>query len=197
MPDRQISASGLTIPNIITLARILLTPLFIILLIQKRYGPALVLFVVACFSDLADGLIARHWEQRSPLGTVLDPLADKLLLVSSFVTLSIYRLIPSWLTVLVISRDVILVLGTVILKILDYPLVIRPTPVGKTAAACQMATVFLVLAACQWSLAPWVQKAWFVLVGLLTAVSGVQYLANGLKMGNPSREADPPGGSRG
>lgn len=191
MVQRPLPVSSLTVPNIITLARILLTPLFIILLIQKRYGLALLIFVLACFTDLADGLIARHWEQRSPLGTVLDPLADKLLLVSSFVTLSIYRLIPSWLTVLVISRDAVLILGTLILKIMDYPLVIRPTPAGKTAAASQMLTVFLVLVAWQWPFPAPLLKGWFVLVGLLTAVSGIQYLAQGLKLGNRPEAPDP------
>ncbi len=188
MPEHPPANSSLTVPNLITLARILLTPLFVILLIQKRYPPALAVFVLASLSDLADGLIARHWEQRSPLGTFLDPLADKLLLVSSFVTLSIYRLVPSWLTVLVISRDAVLVLGALLLKLFDYPVVIRPTLAGKTAAAGQMITVFLVLAARQWPVPGDVLKGWFVMVGLLTAISGIQYLLAGLRMANPLRE---------
>lgn len=197
MSDRGVTNSSLTVPNLITLARILLTPLVIILLIQKRYDTALLVFVLAGLSDLADGLIARHWEQRSPLGTFLDPLADKLLLVSSFVTLSIYRLVPSWLTVLVISRDAVLVLGALLLKLFDYPIVIRPTLAGKTAAASQMVTVLLVLLARQWAFPPLFLKGWFVFVGLLTAVSGIQYLANGLKVGNRPQEAASPGERRG
>ncbi len=189
MPEPPATNSSLTIPNLITLVRILLTPLIIILLIQKRYGTALLVFVLAGLSDLADGLIARHWEQRSPLGTFLDPLADKLLLVSSFVTLSVYRLIPSWLTVLVISRDAVLVLGALLLKIFDYPVVIRPTLAGKTTAAGQMITVLLVLLSRQWALPPVLLHGWFVGVGLLTAASGIQYLAGGLRVVNRPQEA--------
>ena len=80
------SKAHLTIPNLITLARILLTPLFIIFLIQERYHWALWIFVLAGVSDLVDGLIARRWRQKSPLGAFLDPLADKLLMGSSFIT---------------------------------------------------------------------------------------------------------------
>jgi cardiolipin synthase (CMP-forming) len=111
----------LTIPNLITLARILLTPLFIIFLIQGRYKQALWVFLLAGLSDMADGLIARAWQQKSPLGALLDPLADKLLMGSSFITLSIYRLIPPWLTVIVLSRDVVLVLGVVLFKLVNFP----------------------------------------------------------------------------
>jgi len=90
MPNQIASRASLTLPNLITLVRILLTPLFIIFLIQGSYRKALVIFLLAGLSDLADGLIARHWQQKTPLGTILDPLADKLLLSSSFVTLSIF-----------------------------------------------------------------------------------------------------------
>jgi len=101
------SNARLTIPNLITLTRILLTPLFVILLIQQRFQQALWIFILAGISDMADGLIARRWRQKSPLGALLDPLADKLLMCSSFVTLSIYHLIPPWLAVIVISRYVL------------------------------------------------------------------------------------------
>ncbi|MEW6388159.1 MAG: CDP-diacylglycerol--glycerol-3-phosphate 3-phosphatidyltransferase [Thermodesulfobacteriota bacterium] len=176
------SRASLTLPNLITLVRILLTPLFIILLIQGRYRQALLIFLLAGVTDLADGLIARHWQQKTPLGTILDPLADKLLLSSSFVTLSIVHLVPPWLTVLVISRDVALALGVSVLKLADYPLTIKPSLMGKWTTTWQLATVLVVLLGKIWPIPPPWLKACFWLTGGLTIVSGVQYLFNGLKM---------------
>ncbi len=176
-PDTRTS---LTIPNLITLARILLTPLFIIFLIQGRYQKALIVFVLAGLSDLADGLIARSWHQKSPLGAYLDPLADKLLMAASFVTLSIARLIPSWLTVVVLSRDVVLVFGVLILRLADYSLEIRPSFWGKWTTTLQVFTVLLVLVSKLWPLPMDLLQVCFYLTGILTAVSGVLYIYGGL-----------------
>jgi len=175
------SQPRLTIPNIITLARILLTPLFIILLIQKRYHQALWIFVLAGISDMADGLIARRWQQKSPLGAFLDPLADKLLMCSSFVTLSIYHLIPPWLTVIVISRDVVLVLGVMLFKMVNFPVIVRPSLAGKLSTATQVATVLLVLLAKYWTISPVSLKTWFWLTGALTTSSGIHYILQALR----------------
>jgi cardiolipin synthase len=170
----------LTVPNIITLARILLTPLFIILLIQKHYHMALGIFVLAGLSDMADGLIARRWQQRSPLGTFLDPLADKLLMCSSFVTLAIYHLIPSWLAVIVISRDLVLILGVVLFKLVNFPVVVHPSLAGKLSTATQVTTVFLVLVVTAWNLSPGFLEALFWLTGILTTISGIHYILQAL-----------------
>jgi cardiolipin synthase len=175
------SRNSLTIPNVITLIRILLTPLFIIFLIQGRYGKALLVFLLAGLSDLVDGLIARTWQQKTPLGTFLDPLADKLLLSSSFVALSVFHLIPPWLTVVVISRDMTLVLGIILLKLTDIPVLIKPSSAGKCTAAMQMLTVLIVLVGTLLPLNPKLLVAWFWLVGGVTALSGIQYVYNELK----------------
>jgi cardiolipin synthase (CMP-forming) len=177
------SQARLTVPNIITVARILLTPLFIILLIQKHYHQALWVFVLAGISDMVDGLIARRWQQKSPLGAFLDPLADKLLMCSSFVTLSIYHLIPSWLTVIVISRDVILVLGVLLFKMVNFPVVVRPSLAGKLSTTTQIATVLLVLIAIakSWSVSTIPLQAWFWLTGAFTTISGLHYIVQALK----------------
>ncbi|HEY9074678.1 MAG TPA: CDP-diacylglycerol--glycerol-3-phosphate 3-phosphatidyltransferase, partial [Desulfobaccales bacterium] len=171
-----------TIPNLITLTRILLTPLFIIFLIQGSYHKALLIFILAGISDLADGLIARWWQQKSRLGSYLDPLADKLLMSASFVTLSISHLIPSWLTVMVISRDVILGLGALILRLTDYPLTVRPSVWGKCTTTVQVTTVGLVLLGKVWPLPSELLTVLFCLTGVLTAISGTQYLYRGLKL---------------
>ena len=184
MASRPPSQGSFTIPNLITLIRILLTPLFIIFLIQGRYRQALAVFVLAGVSDVADGLIARWWQQKSRLGSYLDPAADKLLMSASFVTLSISHLIPSWLTVVVISRDVILGLGALILRLADYPLVIRPSPAGKLTTMLQLITVGLVLLVKGKlvHLPPGVLSIFFYLTGGLTAISGTHYLYRGLKL---------------
>jgi cardiolipin synthase len=196
MVSPHLSQARLTIPNLITLTRILLTPLFIIFLIEGRYRQALVVFILAGLSDLADGLIARWWQQKSRLGSYLDPLADKLLMSTSFVTLSISRLIPSWLTVMVISRDVILGLGVLILLLTDYPLVIKPSLAGKWTTTAQLLTVGLVLLARAklWHLPPGMLSAFFYITGGFTAVSGIHYIYGGLKLVSQPAEERQGGG---
>jgi cardiolipin synthase (CMP-forming) len=193
MASRPVSHASLTIPNIITLVRILLTPLFIIFLIQGNYHRALLLFILAGVSDLADGLIARVWHQKSRLGSYLDPLADKCLMAASFVTLSIYKQIPSWLTVVVLSRDLALALGVLIFRLADIPLVVRPSLAGKWTTTFQLTTIGFVLLSKIVPIHPLVLTVFFWVTGILTTISGIQYLYGGIKMmnlthGNGSRE---------
>jgi len=182
MASRSDTRASLTIPNLITLARILLTPLFIIFLIQGRYHKALLIFLLAGISDLADGLVARMWQQKSPLGAYLDPLADKLLMSASFVTLSISHVIPAWLTVVVLSRDLTIALGVAIFRLADLPLVISPTRLGKWTTTLQLFTIFLVLLGKIRPLPPPLFTALFWLTGLITAISGVHYVFRGLRL---------------
>ena len=195
MASRPLFKASLTIPNLITLARILLTPLFIIFLIQGRYRQALAILLLAGVSDLADGLIARWWQQKSRLGAYLDPLADKLLMCGSFLTLGISRAIPSWLTVVVLSRDVIIGLGVLILRLADYPLVIRPSLASKCTTSFQLITVTLVLLVKGkfWRLSLGVMSSIFYLTGGLTIISGVHYVFRELMQ--VSQNSAPEGGS--
>jgi cardiolipin synthase len=197
MASRSTSRASLTIPNLITLARILLTPLFIIFLIQGRYHKALIVFLLAGVSDVADGLIARLWQQKSPLGTYLDPLADKLLMSAAFVTLSISHQVPPWLTVVVISRDVALGLGVAVLRLAEYPLIIQPSLAGKWTTTLQMATVLLVLVGRLWPLPPELLWGFFWLTGGLTAISGIHYIYGGLRMVSLSQGNNRGEGGRG
>jgi cardiolipin synthase (CMP-forming) len=197
MASTPVSQANLTIPNVITLVRIILTPLFIIFLIQGYYHKALAVFLLAGLSDLADGLIARVWHQKSRLGSYLDPLADKILMAASFVTLSIYREIPSWLTVVVLSRDIALALGVVIFRLADIPLVVRPSLVGKWTTTFQVSTVFLVLVGKLWPIPSLVLVAFFWVTGILTTVSGIDYLYGGIKMMNASQGNSSRGDGRG
>jgi cardiolipin synthase len=191
MAARPSTRASLTIPNLITLFRILLTPLFIILLIQGRYHQALIVFVLAGLSDLADGLVARVWQQKSPLGSYLDPLADKLLMASSFVTLSIAKLIPPWLTVVVLSRDVIMALGVLVLRLADYPFHIRPTLLGKWTTTFQLGAVFLVLVRKIWPFPSEVLWGVFWVTGGLTTLSGIHYSYRALRMAGLSQKNGP------
>ena len=195
MASRPLFKASLTIPNLITLTRILLTPLFIIFLIQGRYRQALAILLLAGVSDLADGLIARWWQQKSRLGAYLDPLADKLLMCGSFLTLGISRAIPSWLTVVVLSRDVIIGLGVLILRLADYPLVIRPSLASKCTTTFQLITVTLVLLVKGkfWRLSLGVMSSIFYLTGGLTIISGVHYVFRELMQ--VSQNSAPEGGS--
>ena len=184
MVARPDSQANLTIPNLITLFRIILTPLFIIFLIQGNYRKALLVFVLAGVSDMADGLIARTWQQKSLLGSYLDPLADKILMAASFVTLSIYHQIPSWLTVVVLSRDVILALGVVIFRLADIPLVIRPTLSGKWTTTFQLVTIGFVLLSKIVTFPRLFLLGLFWVTGALTIISGLQYFYRGIKQTN-------------
>jgi cardiolipin synthase (CMP-forming) len=134
-----------TVPNQITLLRLGFLPIFLILIAYDRYRWALVVLVVSGLSDGIDGLLARSLNQRSALGAYLDPIADKLLLSSSFVVLAFKKQLAWWLTILVLSRDVlILIVAVVILLVFGY----RPFPpsiYGKLTTASEIILVFLVV----------------------------------------------------
>lgn len=129
----------MTLPNIITLVRLVAVPLVVLLLMDRDYGAAFALFVAAGVSDAVDGAIARHVPgQASELGRYLDPIADKALLVSIYVTLGVVGAIPGWLVILVVSRDVLIVGGVVLSWIVTRPVPIVPLMISKTNTAAQL-----------------------------------------------------------
>ncbi len=135
----------MNIPNFLSLLRIILVPFIVIFLIQGSFGKALFTFTLAGLTDALDGTLARLLDRQTVLGSYLDPIADKLLLTASFVTLSVLGIIPSWLTVIVISRDFIILLGIAILSLISVPYVVRPAFVGKITTALQVGTIFFSL----------------------------------------------------
>jgi cardiolipin synthase len=144
------TAQVFTIANQLTLLRMLLIPAFVILTLYGEFGWALTVFAIAGLTDLLDGLAARTAGQKSELGAWLDPAADKLLLVSTFIVLTLPDIglvnrIPIWLTVLVISRDVGIVLTVAIVNLAVGPRTFRPSPLGKAATAIFMAACVLVM----------------------------------------------------
>jgi len=166
----------MTIPNLITSLRIILAPIFIIYLLNERFVPAIVVFVVAGLSDGADGLVARLFNQKSTLGSYLDPLADKILLVAAFVVLSFRGFIPSWLTVVVISRDVLILLGVSVLFLNGLTITIRPSLISKATTCLQLTTVFVVLSSNYFHFSSGFHRLVYWLTGLFTISSGLHYM---------------------
>ena len=170
-----------TFPNLLSFSRMALTPLLVIALLQGRTARALVIFLIAGITDLLDGLAARTLHQESRLGEVLDPIADKLLLTTTFVMLTIPDLhggvrIPVWLTVLVIARDVgILIVAAAMfltVRVSSFP----PVPLSKVNTGAQILTVVLSLTSgLVGGLEPFA-TACFYLVGGLTVATGLQYV---------------------
>jgi cardiolipin synthase len=173
-----------TLPNIITIVRIILVPAFVVAFIYNRLELALVLFILAGLSDSLDGFLARVLGQRSQLGAVLDPAADKLLLVTAFTCLALSELIPSWLAVLVISREVLLVGGVALLHFCGVSVRerIRPTYLSKFNTITQVLLIVAALAAALgWSW-PGLLPFLTALVAANTILSGAQYIYLGLGM---------------
>ena len=177
---------GLNIPNLLTLLRIILVPVFVIFLIQGAFFRALLVFIVAGLSDALDGFLARILHQQTILGAYLDPIADKALLASSFITLSILHIIPSWVSVIVISRDFVILLGISVLSIMSIDIKIRPTFVSKITTALQLSTVLLALSGRCWPGA--LHELWFLILYwstvLFTVISGLNYMAKGVSLIN-------------
>jgi cardiolipin synthase len=166
-----------TVPNQITLLRLGFLPLFLILISYEHYRWALAVLVVAGLSDAIDGLLARKLNQRSSLGAYLDPIADKLLLSSSFVILAMKKEIAWWLTIIVLSRDIlILVVAVVIILIFGY----RPFPPSLLGKATTMLQIVLVFVVVLWAAYPGlplslVKELLIYAVTALATVSAFQY----------------------
>ncbi|HYQ71619.1 MAG TPA: CDP-diacylglycerol--glycerol-3-phosphate 3-phosphatidyltransferase [Gammaproteobacteria bacterium] len=133
------------IPNIITLFRFLLVPPFVLVLLQEKFGLALLLFGIAGFSDALDGYLAKHYHWTSRVGALMDPLADKLLLVSGFVTLGWLQWIPLWLVCVVILRDLVIVGGALVYNFRIERLEAQPSMVSKLNTFTQIMLVLAVL----------------------------------------------------
>jgi CDP-diacylglycerol--glycerol-3-phosphate 3-phosphatidyltransferase len=188
----------MTTANKITIARIALIPLFVLMAIYygesvQRGAPlewqrylAITIFLVAAASDGVDGYVARRYNQRSALGVILDPIADKGLLLSGIITLSIsnwsevdpeYGKFPLWFPVLVITRDVVILVGTAVLHLLIGKVRVRPSWTGKVATVLQMAAIAWVMLQLKFP------PLFYIVVaaGLFTFVSGLIYVMEGVR----------------
>ncbi|UCD35552.1 MAG: CDP-diacylglycerol--glycerol-3-phosphate 3-phosphatidyltransferase [Nitrospiraceae bacterium] len=170
------------IPNLLTLTRIVILPFFVVTLVYRQYQYALILFVIASVTDLLDGLIARMTGQITELGKILDPVADKFFLITSFVLMSMTEMIPTWLAIVVISKDVIIVAGFLILYMITHTLKIEPSMLGKVSSALQFILIGLVILFRNIRDGIQIGTPLFVIVAVVTALSGMQYLYRGMKM---------------
>lgn len=171
-----------TIPNLISILRLLLVPIVIWALMDGQVGWALALFVLAGVSDGIDGFIARHFNQRSRLGAYLDPMADKLLLVSVFVVLGFMGELPLWLVIAAVSRDALIVSAVMLSTIMGQPVEVKPLYVSKANTAVQIFLAALVLADLSFGLGLDIARDAFVfLSGLLTVASAAAYLVAWLR----------------
>ena len=192
----------MTTANKVTICRILLVPFFIVLVLYYVQGgaevfrfSAILTFALATTSDAVDGYIARRYHQHSELGRFLDPLADKMLLVSGIVLLSLKNepyldRIPLWLTVTILSRDVLLLIGLVVIHYTCGRITVRPVLIGKAATVLQMACVL-------WALLKWDARwllVWAVAAAVCTGVSGIMYVVEGIRQLSASPSSSPEGG---
>ena len=184
----EVKKSTLNLANRITIGRILLIPVFVVLVLYYENAPlgegewirnlAITVFGFAVLTDAVDGFIARTMQQKTPLGTFLDPIADKLLITSAMVILSFPHLrlgyqLPLWFIVLVISRDMIITMGALLIHILNGSVKVVPSIAGKITTGLQMACVFAILLKSSWS------PYWVYAAALATLISGVDYILFG------------------
>jgi cardiolipin synthase len=173
----------LNVPNTLTLGRIVAVPAFLVLLSDGSFVAALVVIVAAAVTDAADGAIARLTNTKTTLGAYLDPLADKLLLLSAFIALAFLNEVPRWLTVIVLSRDVVIVTGFFLLFVLTQRTIeVRPSAFGKGTTFFQLISVIAVLVRRSgiYDVDPTFLTTLFVVTGVLTAVAGLQYMHRGI-----------------
>jgi cardiolipin synthase len=190
---------GLTLANKITVTRVLLVPVFVTSLIYHRPGLALLIFIIAGSADAVDGYLARSRGEKTALGAMLDPMADKILMFSAYVLMGIFGYIPAWLAIIVISRDVLISVGFLSLYLALGFVTPSPTLLGKTATVFQMLTIGFALLA--WTInsgdQPWLLLL-YIPAGALTIASGLHYIffVGGRmishKQANPTAKENPP-----
>lgn len=190
----------LNLPNALTLMRVGLVPVFLFTIINKYAFGSLLVFFLAGLTDLLDGFTARSFGLRTRIGRLIDPLADKFLLSTAFIVLTIKGLggpyfIPLWLTAVVISRDIIILAGSLVVTIVRGTSNFSPSLLGKISTACQISTVcWVLLANCiqtpsgeilsslSWLTSPAVFPAIYSLTLITTFLSGVHYILKGIRM---------------
>jgi len=171
-----------TVPNLITLLRFLLVPGVLYALLIGEMGWAFAGFLVAGISDGVDGFIARRFDQASKLGAYLDPIADKLLLVSVFIMLGIMQHLPLWLVVAAVSRDALIVAAVVLSSVMARPVAVRPLMVSKANTAVQITLAVVILAELAFARDfGWLDDALVILCGVLTVASAAANLVAWLR----------------
>ncbi|CAN5742204.1 CDP-alcohol phosphatidyltransferase family protein [soil metagenome] len=201
------SSRIITVPNMLTIFRMVLIPVFVTLVFYQRFLMALAAFVVAGITDGLDGLLARRFDQRSQLGTVLDPIADKLMLVTAFVVLSMRSVfpqplpnhlpIPFWVTIAVISRDVFIVVGAAAINIMTGFRGFRPSWLGKVNTTVQIIAIAVIMFAASVPYGTgYYLPTLYATVFTLALLSGAHYVFFASKLLNEDRNPSPEGAGK-
>ena len=196
------SSRIITVPNLLTIFRMVLIPVFVTLLFYQRFLWALAAFVLAGVTDGLDGLLARRFDQRSQLGTVLDPIADKLMLVTAFVVLSMRSVfpqplpghlpVPFWVTVAVISRDVFIVVGAAAINIMTGFRGFRPSWLGKLNTTVQIVAIAIIIFAASFPHGTgYYLPTLYAVVFTFAVLSGAHYVFFASKLLNEDRRNQP------
>lgn len=168
----------MNIPNLLTIFRISLVPIFVIFVIHNDLWMALIIFILAGITDGLDGFIARLLNQRTVVGAYLDPIADKMLLMSAYIGLAFKDMLPGWLSVIVVSRDIIILAGIAIISLMGKGTEIRPSIASKFTTVFQILTIIIILYPF-----PIVYIRLFIpITAVLTILSGLQYMYRGIKI---------------
>ncbi len=176
----------MNIPNLLTIGRILLIPLLVIFLLDGKELAAFWVFVLAGVTDALDGFLARVLKQKTEFGAFIDPIADKLLLITSYITLAVLGFLPKWLAVIVVSRDVLICGGIGILMLYDRDFKIKPSLVSKVTTFLQLLTVVYSLGHDYFQ--PIFSGGIYLIyaTAAFTVLSGVHYIIRGLGiLGDP------------
>ena len=167
----------LTPANQITILRLAFVPFFAILVVDRKYRGALAVLTAAALSDIVDGMLARLLKQETPLGVALDPIADKLLMTTAYLTLAFREALPWWLTIMVISRDAVIIITALLISLVAGYRPFRPTALGKASTVVQVLTVFAAVSF--QAHVPFVQRGlvqtFTYLAAALTLASGIHY----------------------
>ena len=176
--------------NWLTVVRIILIPVFVTQLVYRRPTTALVVFLLASLTDTLDGYFARQRGNQTRLGAFLDPMADKLLLTASFITLTYLKVLPFWITAVVISRDVVLILGAALIHISGGTIYPTPTWLGKASTFLQMLTVLAAMLSVYFKI-PTAPNIFILATAIFTTASGIQYLYQGTRLHSPPSPREP------
>lgn len=184
------SPARLNLANLITLSRLFLVPVAVGLIIEQRYGAAFWVFVAAGLSDALDGYVAKRFDCRTRLGALLDPFADKSLLVSLYVTLGVFGALPIWLVILVVFRDAMIVAGFLLIQALAAAKEFRPLFISKINTLLQATLIGFVLARQGLAIDPGAVNSLLVFgAAATTAASGLSYLVRWARILGRSEEA--------
>ena len=172
----------MNLPNALSLLRIFLVAPFLIAVIYRQYPLALVLFVAAGLSDLLDGYLARRLAQKSVLGSFLDPLGDRLLTTVAFIALSVQGLLPPWLSVIVVAKDLYVALGAGVLYFTGNLPVAEPSFWGKLTTVLQLFTLGFALLSAFAAISVAMLETLFIATGLVTMITCLHYILRGIRV---------------